>query len=57
MKTKIEYKGMSLKQIGIIIVLIGSVCIPIILICLLLGVAINGWETSILKKLLDELNT
>lgn len=47
---------MSLKQIGVIIILLGSICIPIVLICLLLGVAINGWETSIVKKLLDELS-
>ena len=46
---------MSLKQIGVIIILVGTICFPIILICLLLGAAFNGWKQSILKELLNEL--
>jgi hypothetical protein len=47
---------MNLKQIGVILILVGSVCVPIILICLLLGAALNGWDQSMLKNLLDELD-
>jgi hypothetical protein len=49
---------MTTKQIAVLIILIVSILCPIIMICIILQAAFGsrGWEGSILKKLLKELD-
>ena len=50
---------MSTKQIAVFIILIGSVVFPLIMVCMLLQAIFGerGWEGSLLKNLLNELDT
>ena len=48
---------MNIKQIAVFIVLVGSVMFPLIMVGLLFQACLGegGWEGSLLKKLLKEL--